>query len=346
MKRVQLEHSNCDEKFPKVNFIGNKEVLASWICSNFPKDTKTVFDAFSGGGSISYFSKKMGLKVFSNDILTINHLITKALVENSKEILTDADVEIIFSGNPKKGFMYKNYANIYFFPEECEELDLYRINIEKLSSDYKKALALVLLRRAMIRKMPYSRFNIKWDKIKQLRDEKYSYEKYKRKRAYHNKSFKFHFLDNLHDYNNAVFDNQQDNASFNDDIYNLIGKVKADAIYLDPPYSGTMNNYFGFYGIFDEYVYSKKKQPFKNNFMDKNKSIKLFDQLFSKLSGYKYWILSYNNNSYPSKDDLMNLLNKYADEVEIIEKVHNYKITGKENKNKNREYLFIIKKKA
>ena len=33
----------------------------------------------------------------------------------------------------------------------------------------------------MIRKMPYSRFNISWEKVKQLRDEDYSYKHYKRK---------------------------------------------------------------------------------------------------------------------------------------------------------------------
>ena len=31
----------------------------------------------------------------------------------------------------------------------------------------------------------------------------------KRKRAYHNQSFKYHFLDNLKEYNNAIFDNKQ-----------------------------------------------------------------------------------------------------------------------------------------
>ncbi len=61
----------------------------------------------------------------------------------------------------------------------------------------------------MIRKMPYSRFNLNWDKIVQLRDEEYSYEKYKRRRAYHNQSFKFHFLKNLEEYNRAVFDNDK-----------------------------------------------------------------------------------------------------------------------------------------
>ncbi|MBP7700522.1 DNA adenine methylase [Candidatus Woesebacteria bacterium] len=336
---------NNSIKFPKINFIGNKESLASWICENFPEDANSVFDVFSGGGSVSFYSKKMGLEVHSNDILRINYLLSKSLIENNSETLNNEDINVIFSGSPIKGFMFQNYANKYFYPEECMELDLYRKNVDKLSSDYKKAMALILLRRAMIRKMPYSRFNIKWEKIKQLRDEEYSYLKYKRKRAYHNKSFKFHFIDNLASYNSAVFDNKKNNKAYNDDAYNLIEKVKTDIVYLDPPYSGTMNNYFGFYGILDEYIYSKKRIPFENNFMDKEKSIKLFDNLFSKLSNFKYWILSYNNNSYPSKEELVKIISKYSNNIKIIEKKHNYKITGKNQKNENSEYLFIIKGK-
>jgi adenine-specific DNA-methyltransferase len=103
--------------------------------------------------------------------------------------------------------MYKNYSNKFFFPDECMELDLYRKNITKLKTKSKQSLAIALLRRSMIRKMPYSRFTIKWDKVVQLRDEDYSYKKYKRRRSYHNKSFKYHFLDNLNNYNDTVFDN-------------------------------------------------------------------------------------------------------------------------------------------
>ena len=36
-------------KFPKINFIGNKEKIAKWITDYFPKDAESVFDAFSGG---------------------------------------------------------------------------------------------------------------------------------------------------------------------------------------------------------------------------------------------------------------------------------------------------------
>lgn len=194
----------------------------------------------------------------------------------------------------------------------------------------------------MVRKMPYSRFNINWDKIVQLRDEKYSYEKYKRKRAYHNQSFKSHFIENVSEYNRAIFDNSKENLSINDDVFNVLDSVEADIIYLDPPYTGTMNNYFGFYGMLDEYIVGKKLKPFENNFIDKKTSIELFDKLFSKLNNFKYWYLSYNNSSYPSKEQLVELLEKYSNNIKLVEKPHVYKITGKENKKVNMEYLFIV----
>ena len=308
-KKGLIVHKN---KFPKINFIGNKEKLTNWICDHFPQNTVSVLDAFSGGCSVSYEAKRRGYKVISNDILKINYLLSKSLIENSKEKLSEEDIDLIFSGEPLKGFMYRNYSNVFFFPEECMELDLYRENIKKLNSKYKQSLALILIRRSMIRKMPYSRFNIDWDKIKQLRDEEWSYKKYKRKRAYHNKSFKHHFLDNLKEYNNAIFDNAQNNKAYNGDIFSLLKNLHADVIYLDPPYTGTMNNYFGFYGMIDEYIESKKLKPFKNNFIEKKSSLELFDKLFSSLSNYKYWLLSYNNSSYPSKDELLYIIGKYS----------------------------------
>ena len=331
--------------YPKVNYIGNKEKIADWICNQFPEDASSVFDAFSGGGSLSYEAKRRGYRVISNDILKVNHLLAKALIENKNITLNDEDVELIFKGRPKKGFMTKNYSNVFFLEEECMELDLYRSNIEKISCQYKKALAYSLIRRAMVRKMPYSRFNINWDKIQQLRDEDYSYEKYKRRRAYHNQSFKHHFIENLNDYNNAIFDNLQDNEAYSDDIFDLAEKVKADIVYLDPPYAGTMNNYFSFYGLVDEYITSKKAKPFKNNFIEKETVSDLFENLFKKLKNYKYWFLSYNNSSYPSKEDMISMLAKYSNDVKLVEKDHVYKITGKKNKQKNSEYLFIIKNK-
>lgn len=329
-------------KFPKINYIGNKEKLVEWIIENIPTGVESIIDAFSGGASVSYKLKERGFKVYSNDILKINYLISKALVENDEETLDEDDLNKIFSGLPFKGFVTENYKNIYYFEDECMELDLYRKNIENLNNEYKKALALVLLRRCMIRKMPYSRFNIHWEKIKELRNEELSYQKYGRKRAYHNLSYKEHFIANLNAYNAAIFRGSQKCTSCNEDIFSLLNKnIKADLIYLDPPYAGTLNDYYGFYGFLDSYIKQEKIKPFENNFRNKKNIIEMFNELFKKCSKFKYCMLSYNDKAYPSKDMLKNMLKQYFKNIEIIEKPHNYQITGKLNKNSSNELLFI-----
>jgi len=300
-----------------------------------------VLDAFSGGSSVSFALKLRGKTVYANDVMKINYMISKALIENKKDILTSKDVDMIFQGSPFKGFVYQNYANLIYYPEECMQLDLYRSNIDELSNANKRALALSLMRRAMIRKMPYSRFNIKWEKVMQLRDEEYSYEKYGRKRAYHNLSFEYHFRSNLEKYNNAVFDNGKTNKAFNKDIFEIAKDIKADLIYLDPPYAGTMNGYYGFYNFLDNYIEGRTIPPFSNNFINKEESVALFDELLSGLSNFKYIMLSYNSSSYPGKSMLLEMLNKYRKNVKVLEMKHDYKITGKANKQKNIEYLFI-----
>ena len=327
--------------YPTINYIGNKEKIVEWISSLLPSDAKSFFDVFAGGCSVAYMAKEMGLQVYANDIMKINYHIAEALIENSVETLDEKDVELIFHGEPFKGFMTRNYTNQFYFEDECMQLDLYRTNIEKLSTKYKKSLALTLMRRAMIRKMPYSRFTIKWEKVKQLRDEEYSYLHYKRRRHYHNQSFRFHFEDNLKEYNDSIFDNGQKNTAYNLDVYDALEKIKADIIYMDPPYTGTMNDYFGFYGLLDSYITSTIAEPFSNNFINKNTIIHQFDNLFSRLTNYKYWMLSYNSRSKPSKDELLQLLKKYSNNVIVHEMPYAYRVTGKEKKKKDIEYVFI-----
>ncbi len=330
--------------YPTVNYIGNKEKIVDWIVSLIPKDAKSILDVFCGGCSVGYRAKELGLTVYANDILKINYFIAQALIENDKDVLGKEDVEKIFKGTPKEGFMFQNYADKYYFPEECKDLDMIKNNImEKIKGKYKKALAFALMRRAMIRKMPYSRFTIRWDKVKELRDENLSYAKYGRKRHYHNQSFKFHFEDNLQEYNCAVFGNKKKNKAYNLDVYQAIKKIDADVIYLDPPYAGTMNDYFGFYGLLDAYVTGKNVLPFKNNFIDKNTIVEQFDSLFSKLGKYKYWMLSYNSRSKPDKKKILELLKRYSDDVTVHEMPYAYRVTGKEKKKKDVEFLFVVK---
>lgn len=329
-------------KYPKINYIGNKEKIAGWICDQLPNDVQTVADVFSGGCSFSYEAKKRGLSVIANDILQINHQLALALIENNDVILNDDDVDLIFSGSLKNGFMTEHYSDVFFFEQECQELDLYRQNIEKLDNPYKKSLAFALVRRAMIRKMPYSRFTIPWEKVKQLRDEEYSYAKYGRRRAYHNQSFEFHFRENLMAYNQAVFNNGKQHQALNQDVFEVLNNIQADAVYLDPPYTGTMNNYFGFYGLLDSYISSSIAKPFDNHFMDKKQAIDLFKKLVEHLKPFRYWLFSYNNVSQPNREELAQMLSENGRKVQILETPHIYKVTGKENKQNHKEILFLV----
>lgn len=330
------------KKYPKINFIGNKEKILHWIVQHIPMQVTTIFDAFSGGSSVSYCLKQLGYHVFSNDILLVNYLLAKALIENKKTILSDSDINFIFHGNPLEGYMFNNYSNILYFPNECMELDLYRTNILNINNEYKQALAFSLIRRAMIRKMPYSRFNLTWDKITLLRNEEYSYMKYKRRRAYHNLSFYQHFMNEVQSYNNAIFDNGYNNIVYNNDILDIIHNINADLIYLDPPYTGTMNDYFSFYGLLDEWILGQKQYKFTNNFTDKNQTINLLTTIFKSLNNFKYCLLSYNNNSYPDLTTLLDLIKPFSKKIEVFEQQHDYKLTSKLQKKKNIEYLLLI----
>ena len=67
-------------KYPKVNYIGNKEKLSDWILSEMPVKEGTVLDLFAGGCSVSYALKAGGYRVISNDILYADYVIARAAV--------------------------------------------------------------------------------------------------------------------------------------------------------------------------------------------------------------------------------------------------------------------------
>lgn len=151
-------------------------------------------------------------------------------------------------------------------------------------------------------------------------------------------------MQNVNDYNNSIFDNKKDCISYNLDVFEFLeNKIPADLIYLDPPYAGTMNDYFGFYGLLDSYIKGKDIKQFENKFTSKSSIIEMLDTLIEKSSRYKYCMLSYNNSAYPSSDIILDIMKRYYSSVEIFEKEHTYKVTGIENKNKNKELLFLGK---
>lgn len=335
-------------KYPKVNFIGNKEKLAEWIIEKLPIKNGAVLDLFCGGCSISYALKKHGFSVISNDVLYSNYIIAKAIVENNVEVLSESDFDINVDEKKalEKYHEIKFLTNKLYFKEEVEELARLILINEEIEG-YKKFLFLALLRRSMIRKIPYSRMNIKWSEIKKLRDEEYSYKKYGRYRHYHNISFYEHICENLQQYNEAVINSKEACIAFNYDAEDCLKKLDriVDVIYMDPPYPSTMNQYEEFYGSFDKAL--GQKLSVKTDLTNKATFLDNFAELVRLCVGKsKYIAISLNNKSFPSVELLTQHILPFIEEYQLSAKQHVYKVTGKENKQTNVEILLVCKMKG
>ena len=331
-----------DVKFPNVNYIGNKEKISSWIVDNFPIESGSVLDAFAGGGSLSFELKRRGFRVISNDALYAAYVINKALIENNKVALSEKDImkyeTIKLDNNQSSRFEW--LKNTLYYAEEVDELAKLVLYSEKLLG-YKKYLFQALIRRSMIRKLPYSRMNLDWNNIIKLRDEEYSYAKYGRRRAYHNESFISHILKEYEAYNKAVFDNGQKNRAIQMDIISAINKSKGvDVVYLDPPYPGTMNKYDEFYGKFDK-IFDKDIDYVP--MISYSQFWEGIEQIVATASQKAdYLVLSLNSNSKPSFEEVVDLFSFWG-EVEVKTRKHNYQVSGKQTKNQNLEMLAIVK---
>ena len=232
-----------------------------------------------------------------------------------------------------------------YFDYEVDELAKLILVARTLSS-YKKYMFLALLRRAMIRKIPYSRMNVKWEEIKKFRDEEYSYKKYGRYRHYHNIPFEEHIKLNVEKYNSSLINNETKCKATHKDALQCIKslKDKVDLIYMDPPYPSTMNKYDDFYGYFDR-MFDKNLQS-KIDLTDRKTFLENFYKIIKSAKGKtKYLAISLNNKCYPSIETLIEKINDLISDYAVKTTEHVYKVTGKENKHTNYEILLICKMK-
>lgn len=331
-------------KYPKVNYIGNKEKLSDWILSEMPVKEGTVLDLFAGGCSVSYALKAGGYRVISNDILYADYVIARALVENQDQRLEE-DIFTRQVSDARVAELWAYFAFLeerLYYPAEVRELARLAAIAETLEGD-RRYLFLALLRRAMIRKLPYSRMNVPWNQIQRLRDEDYSYAKYGRKRAYHNQTFESHMRENIDAYNQAVFAGAPCQACRLDALEQIRQMEPVDVVYMDPPYPSTMNNYDSFYGLYDE-MFDKKKEHM--DFTQRALFLDNMAQILEALRGKTaYVLLSQNTRSRPGPEEIRGLLGRYGS-VTMRQKQHNYQVTGKENKNASKELLFLLHMEA
>src|SRR5262245_56991742 len=89
-----------EKKIPSTRYSGSKRRFLGCIWENI-SDIKfdSALDVFGGTASVSLLFKQNGKRVHYNDILSFNQIIGTALIENSSTIVSENDLERVFSSS-------------------------------------------------------------------------------------------------------------------------------------------------------------------------------------------------------------------------------------------------------
>ena len=332
--------------YPPTRFMGSKRKLLGeiWnVASRFEFDS--VVDLFSGSGIVGYMFKSHGKTVISNDYMAMSATFTKAMVENNTVTLPIAEAEkLLIKQGEVDHFVSDTFKDLYYTDEENELIDILRTNIAAIDDQYKKAIAMTALIRACTKKRPRGIFT-------------YTGHRYDDGRKDLQKTLSQQFLEAVEAVNNAVFDNHKANKSVTGDAMAL-DVEKPDLVYIDPPYYSPLsdNEYVRRYHFIEglardwkgveiqEHTKTKKFKSYPTPFSTKNGAYEAFDKLFSKFSG-SILIVSYSSNSLPTQEDMVALMKKYKEHVEVVPVDYKYafgnQADAKTHRNSVQEYLFI-----
>lgn len=347
------EYQYFNFQFPEPQYLGAKHTLLPWINQFIPKNTKSAIDAFGGSQSVAYLLKQKKCKVITNDFLNFNNQIGVALIENKSTKLEKSDLEILFQPAENKSdfeLMESTFTDIFFEKDEAEFLDNFRANIPHLENKFKQSLAFSVINRSLTRKITMGHFG-----HTQALVYANNPERIKRNRSLI-RPIKDIFEELLPKYNNAIFDNKQDNKSYNQNILELLPKIeRVDLAYFDPPYCDSHADYQGFYHLLETYTEYWKDKDFINSikryepqrfsgFDKKRDAISSLKNLFELSEEIPNWLISYNNRSHPGIEEFETIISKYRD-VTVEAKTYQNGRGGKGSVAGSKEILFVCKPK-
>jgi len=332
--------------YPPTRFMGSKSKLLSqiWsIASQF--QFETAVDLFSGSGIVGYMFKSQGKAIISNDYMAMSATYAKAMIENNTEILQRPEAEALLL--PKKDldqFVTSTFKDLYYTDAENYLIDVLRSNIATICEPYKQAIAMTALIRACIKKRPRGIFT-------------YTGERYNDGRKDLQKPLEQHFLEAVDAVNHAVFDNGRVNHARLGDAMHLRVE-RPDLVYIDPPYYSPLsdNEYVRRYHFVEglardwqgveiqQHTQTKKFKSYPTPFSTKKGAANAFDLLFKKFAS-SILIVSYSSNSLPTQDEMLAIMAKHKEHVEVIPIDYKYSFGNQNgartNRNSVQEYLFV-----
>ena len=333
-------------KYPPTRFMGSKSKLLTEIWEQVSRfNVDSAIDLFSGSGIVGYMLKTHGLRVTSNDYMYMSYMFSRAMIENNSiKLSADEALDLMIKKEETNYFVTETFAGLYFTNEENEFIDIVRYNIGQMENPAKKAIAMGALIRACMKKRPRGLFTYT------------GLGKYDDGRKDLKLSFRQQFLDNVELINAAVFNNGKKNRSVCGDVMSL--RAKGDLVYIDPPYYSPYsdNEYVRRYHFVEglarnwegveiqENTQTKKFKNYPSPFSTKSGAAAAFDALFKKYAK-SVLIVSYSSNSLPTQDEMVAMMLKYKQHVDVVPIDYTYSF-GNQNdatthRNRVQEYLFV-----
>ncbi|WP_027003757.1 DNA adenine methylase [Hugenholtzia roseola] len=323
-----------------MRFIGNKENLVEkifQILQNKDIVGNLFFDFFAGTSNVGQFFKKKGYQVFSSDLLYFSFVLQKAYIENNEvptfeKLLSKTDikthslfasplmqiVDFLNTIPQQEGFIFQNYTpegtkdldipRMYFSNENGKIIDAIRLQIETWKNEnLLTENEYYILLACLIETVPfyanisgvYAAFQKKWDA----------------------RAVKKMILRPI-----EIIVSNKENKVFNQNSVELISKIQADILYLDPPYN--QRQYAPNYHLLE--TIAKYDNPSikgvsgmrnyenqKSQFCNAESGLKELYNI-AKNANYKKLILSYNSEGIMTQDKVLSVLGSFG-EVELVE---------------------------
>lgn len=324
-------------------FLGSKYKLLNFIeetVNNNCKDISSVVDVFAGTGVVGSMFLKDGKEVYFNDYLKSNCYSYKAFyepmkidIEKIEKIINDYNVIEIEEDN----YFSDNFSDTYFSSKDCKKIGFIRDDIEnkfieKDINEREKSVLIASLIYSMDRVANTVGHYDAYRKIKNIEDKFFMY-----------------MLD-------VSESGEKKSHISNLDANEFIKNVKADLVYIDPPYNS--RQYCDAYHLLENVavwnkpkVYGVAKKMDRTSLKSKyctNKAVEAFDELIKNCNS-KYILVSYNNtgdksnsrsNAKISDLQIKQILEKKG-KVKVFEQDYNNFTTGKSVSLDHKERLFL-----
>lgn len=333
--------------YTKINnrrYLGNKYRILPFIKQTIAEncgDFETFADIFAGTGAVSSaYTDKI---LYTNDILYSNYLCH--LTWFSDEVFDISKIEkhinLYNSEIPfEENYMTQNFSGTYFSDKVCSKIGFIRENIE---NEFKSGKINSRERAMLITSLLYG--------IDKIANTCGHYDAY-RKNAELPESFTMCVPEpNV---------NLKHNHCFNEDTNELVKKISADVVYIDPPYNS--RQYCDAYHLIENVARWEKPKVFgvakkmdrtalKSKYCTREAPA-AFEDLVKNISA-KYIVVSYNNmakkgndrsNARISDSQILETLENKG-EVKTFSQPLKAFTTGKSEHSDNEERLFVCKVK-